>query len=747
MRSDINKNEFRLANNLLVLRGQRSDVVVGNGDDFRFLHIENGKAFLNSLDKAKKQGVLEIDQKLLRLLRLHKIVVAKDVDIKRPPIGARTCCGTIGEQTLVLPLAGSVHKEVYERAVHYGLEIAEDNSTLTVQFHGQDRVSNWPVIRETAELVSRKGAELRPDVRLKYHFDSRLQRLPRGMLKWLEQNDVAFTVFLPMPNGAEDAGTQSNRVRVEENIKKLSQVGIRVCMVTPAVQNNVQELPKIAEHHTELNIQGGFEFPALPDPRHPWLYGVIDDLPDSEMYLQALIDVYRGKYLEEDLFVPVNELRHRIVHGGYAAGCSCLYDHVTAVDIDGDVFPCMAALRFGRMRIGNIRGEPEGKLQDAHQELCQIKESSWTKCNVCSWRGLCGMHCPLVNHGSRDKATAYSEEAIERYVCRPRLGLLREIIWDMVKDLGQRVVGSPAPLSQPIPGTVLIMLSSNSCSACYQFGGDEKVPVVRMSPKTLTDILLKTAGEGDKPTLVPLFLAHNDEPLDPTIASILEGLSDYIITPLLSSDQQMSLRIPFSPDQTVVADSVRELVEHKKSIRARAVILHVLRTEITSLAEQLLSIQHHLQKVTLRLKSIVLLEEEDIHAYRSQLERLARVNSAEDTSSEDPGLDITNLNIHASELGCHLRCPAGLDFIVVGPDGLVYPCSAFYRAGAMHAIGSVDDVGSARFTLDWDLHRCQICGSSACLGCPFLESEQISGRENLCKVHEVERLIAARAKY
>ena len=165
----------------------------------------------------------------------------------------------------------------------------------------------------------------------------------------------------------------------------------------------------------------------------------------------------------------------------------------------------------------------------------------------------------------------------------------------------------------------------------------------KLSSKKLKDSLLLAAKKNNTEIPEMFFLADDNEPLDKSVASILDDMGDHIITPLLEQDRQKSLRIPFSHNQTVIADSLRTLIERKDSIQNRPVVLHVERNDIPILADRLLSIQDLVRKITLRLKDAYLLEERDIQEYKSQLDRLADISFMKKASGTEHRFDITNI--------------------------------------------------------------------------------------------------------
>jgi radical SAM protein with 4Fe4S-binding SPASM domain len=428
MLKEKNVEQSKVSENLIILSGKKGDIVIGNSKDFRPLHIQNGDNFLKQLNNIKNNGPSSLEPELLELLRSNQIIATKDNELKKPPTGTTTCCGRIDEHTLILPLTKTIKKDFYERSIYYILGILKEIDILTIKFHGIDPVLSWDVLENITNLIEAKLAERRPDILLKYHLHSCLDELQPNILKWLKNNDVTFTIFFPMPKGMDETNN------AKSNTDKLSDTYIQAYLVTPVVKNNISQLEQIVEHHANLNRTWGVELPVLPSPNHNWDYCIEKDLPDADTYSQALLNIYKARLLEDDLFNPVNELRHRIANGGYSTCCSCLYGNVTAVESDGNIYPCAAALRLKRMCIGNLTKDTEDNLENAHTEFESIKKQSWKSRDGWMWHGLCGLHCPLLVYSMQKRDIGNCEELIEQYFYKPRLELIKQIVWDIVEE-------------------------------------------------------------------------------------------------------------------------------------------------------------------------------------------------------------------------------------------------------------------------------------------------------------------------
>lgn len=281
---------------------------------------------------------------------------------------------------------------------------------------------------------------------------------------------------------------------------------------------------------------------------------------------------------------------------------------------------------------------------------------------------------------------------------------------------------------------VLVMLSNDVSSPCYKF--DNNKYTHSLPPKYFRDTLLWASKVPEMPELV--FLTGVNEPLDLSIASVLSDMAEQVVTPLLPIDKQKALGIPFSKNQTVIASGLNEIVASADDIIGRSVILHIGQNEIKDLYKSLLSIQDSLGSITLRLRDINLLNDHDFKVYEQQLASITDIGLTKQATTATGRFKLLNLNVLSSAKSRIARCPAGTDFIAVGPDGLVYPCPAFYHAGKEYSLGSLHSITNADDTINWNQQECGICDSKQCAGCPFLESSRLVGKENICNVYKAE---------
>ena len=141
-----------------------------------------------------------------------------------------------------------------------------------------------------------------------------------------------------------------------------------------------------------------------------------------------------------------------------------------------------------------------------------------------------------------------------------------------------------------------------------------------------------------------------------------------------------------------------------------------------------------LGNITLRFHNSHSWEDTDLQNYARELERISTVGFMREATNAEGTFTLLNLSIR------HMpnRCPAGVGFIAIGPDGHVYPCPTFYHGGQQYSIGHIRDSKAEPFGIPWDPQKCSSCKSNRCQGCPFLEVSSLPNKESICSVYEKE---------
>ena len=283
---------------------------------------------------------------------------------------------------------------------------------------------------------------------------------------------------------------------------------------------------------------------------------------------------------------------------------------------------------------------------------------------------------------------------------------------------------------------IVVMMSSRSPSMCLEFDGDKRKHE-KLSPEQINDIVI-WATQFDTSQL---FFLASEEPWDVTLSHNLESLASHVMVPLMANDEQQRLNIPFSPEQIVIAKCLSRLKQCANHIAHRPIILHIGVEEIPELANTLISLEGSISQLQLYLHNINQFTPSDIDLYRQQLELLATRSLMLSSASLELRFYLHNIKFLKAKNSNAIKCVAGKAFIIFGPDGLIYPCPAFYHLGHKHAMGSINESTGLKNLSNCSEDYCGICGSNQCSGCPFAESLSLSGKEQVCKVQETEKNI------
>lgn len=250
---------------------------------------------------------------------------------------------------------------------------------------------------------------------------------------------------------------------------------------------------------------------------------------------------------------------------------------------------------------------------------------------------------------------------------------------------------------------LLLMLDNAAPSPCHEFRGTRQIQEC-LSPTALRDVLLFAAGVG---TTVPPMVASvgSVDALDPMILRTLKGLDLEWLAP-----PAVALKIACDDASVVAALDAKagHLTDLDDVLPMRA-ILHISPENSCTWFDRLRPNLPEAFSVSLRAKDLDLFEEIHFLQHERQLESLGRhlINGAADSGMA------FSFNLSDDVVP---DCGAGTSLLTVAPDGLVYPCPAFYHAGDSHALASIRDVAKAS---DWRVYVHDLCSGLDCRACAF----------------------------
>jgi radical SAM protein with 4Fe4S-binding SPASM domain len=277
---------------------------------------------------------------------------------------------------------------------------------------------------------------------------------------------------------------------------------------------------------------------------------------------------------------------------------------------------------------------------------------------------------------------------------------------------------------------ILVMLNNKSCSPCYSFENKnsykEKLSLDNL--KILFDWALTS-------TTLPEIHLVLDKPsgFEESFLSFLQPMSEYLVLPFMCLEEQENLGIPYSHKQTIVASGVSELVRLHDDIRGRNIILHLKEDDLITFADDLLENRTYIKNILLRFP-VNNLSERSLCLYKQGVIKLGLRQIMTSVEGASASFQIRNLRSIISQSD-DICCQAGSNFIVLAPDGNLYPCMEFYYAGKNYSMGSIKNIANVIGNRKYAIASCDRCGSDKCEACNFLITNNKSA---VCRISRAE---------
>jgi len=175
----------------------------------------------------------------------------------------------------------------------------------------------------------------------------------------------------------------------------------------------------------------------------------------------------------------------------------------------------------------------------------------------------------------------------------------------------------------------------------------------------------------------------------------------------------------------------------------KIIILKINKTEIKIIHELLEQIAGKFLKVTLVLTEIELYTEEDIAAYRKELEKseACLFRQYKNVKESLPEINFITDLWFAEQMN---NCNAGIDHYTFAPDGKFYICPAFYhnRGNNIGDLSEINVKNQHLFSLEY-APICNICDAFHCKRCVYLNhlltEEFNTPSSQQCRLAHIER--------
>ena len=274
--------------------------------------------------------------------------------------------------------------------------------------------------------------------------------------------------------------------------------------------------------------------------------------------------------------------------------------------------------------------------------------------------------------------------------------------------------------------TVLVMLDNQCPSPCYCFGSDRR-DAYAMSAETLNAVLEWAAHLGPTPPAM-LFMVGAPESLDAGAQAILQVVAGSVICASMHPKDQASHGVPFSDSQLVVFSSLGEFEEGHEKAMGRSCVVHVGCEDVPRLSSTMKDsrgLSLIASAIQFRPQELHRWDHSQLQSYRNELIALQefkyRLRAA--------GVPTVRWRLIPS-----LRCPAMENTVAIGPDGLCYPCPAFYYAGQTYGLGPIATLTKDNTFTQSPNRLCRLCQSAPCEACLFWEAGLAGENNNACEL-------------
>jgi uncharacterized protein len=469
-----------ITKNLIVLERGQEELLLVNSFHLQPLYIQTGRAYVKQVLAASKHldtrdALLEAfpkDGPLLELLLRHRILIRPHTDkdghdradiaasrVVKPDRSAvslylllsQSCnLGCIyclnGAETYGTRQSLKMREEVAYRGVERALDSLSKDGRLEIAFFGGEPLLNWPLAKQVIRHCEETLKPKYPDKHITYHLTSNLAVVPSDLIDWAKKYRITFLCDVDGPAPLHDRcrpyrnGTSSH-ADIVGNIRKLIDSGLSIALRTTVTAINQHHMLEIAKHHKAIGGRGSAFVPVNPVNSDEHI--LRDDLlPDPEVVIQGLVDIYQSKIYDRASLFPFSVYASKVEPGAKViTGCGAPYGNTPVVDVNGDAYPCIYLVGIKKFRMGNVLREdyPDTHLLEWMMDILHVDNIG--ECRDCAWRYLCGGGCPInrltildnpaVTPGVRDYCSQIS--------CTYTKKILELLFWELATDASSAV--------------------------------------------------------------------------------------------------------------------------------------------------------------------------------------------------------------------------------------------------------------------------------------------------------------------
>ncbi len=401
----------------------------------------------------------------------------------------------------------------------------------------------------------------------------------------------------------------------------------------------------------------------------------------------------------------------------------CGAGKMLAIDTEGNFFPCVRFLDFtldkneSSRNIGNIKsGFNHDKMRPfAELKLKNFIDEECLTCEVASGCAWCSGFC------CDDTGTIFSRT---KYNCLMHKANVRanEYYWDKYYKKTNEVNLESEYKEEPNTGLrdqYLFILSNNAGSHCYYDHNNNDNNSIDM------EFLKSGTSFARENGFVPVIVGEN----------LLDDVNIINISRFDNlNDKYNQIIIVDEGNYSEVFDS--------------DIILSISKESISNLTNILTTLTRNNNSISLVLKNVMSLTENDLTDYKSQLlEMVPQLRSLEVTDTDtNASIDIFDMALRTDSDG--VGCGAGDSIFTLAPDNKLYICPAFYSLDIDYSIGDItngldiEKLDNLRLN---DKPICFDCSNQSCKRCHYLsltETNEIRiAPQRLCDKADIEHQV------
>ena len=320
------------------------------------------------------------------------------------------------------------------------LEKLSPGGILSIIFFGGEPLLNWKLARA---ILHQYGNKNLPEAKkIKFHLTSNLVKLPENLLKDIKKYNISILCDVDGPpkfhnhlRPCSDGSASHNLIA--RNLMLLKKNNISYNLRATITSDNVKFIPEIVHEHFKLGADVSSLVAVNPVTSDETILPVAM-LPDPEEFSQQLLKIYKKNVDSAHKLFPVNQMIEGFKKGGTMRHpCGAPIGTTPAVDVNGDIYPCIYFVGNSRLKWGTVNKADYLYEAPILQKLMEeTSPDNITGCKNCYWKYFCGGGCPVkrILIDNNPKANSNIRKYCRQVTCLPSKTLFPELMWNYARN-------------------------------------------------------------------------------------------------------------------------------------------------------------------------------------------------------------------------------------------------------------------------------------------------------------------------